>query len=568
MKSFAGLDRRAFLTGGIGLGALAAMNGLVGCSQPTVEGATEGTATSATTTLSAREKFEANADPIAPVNAPATWDYDTEVVIVGSGAGGVMAAMRLADAGMSVTLVEKGTRIGGASRFAMYIVNPGGNKVTDRYQYGMLGYPYDTDALLQYIHTNLYRGNEDFPLLSAIYHAGPKAVDWLIDEGGCDLDALYKSQAGAGMLYWSQDADSGEDPIEKEGWGNWFDNLQTSVLPGKGVDIHLSTEAVALVMENGRVTGVKATADGSDVYFRGSKAVLLTSGDFSNNRAMWKRYCSRSMQANYTLPGFAGNNGAAMRMALGCGADVAGWEAVGVTTCDVNWGDVDEFDVDFPQHTINSGQTVAAQPWMRIDNTGRRMPYGDAMYSPTPNTYAIFDDSWRTLIPQNFFGTRGPLYATTRTEQFQHLIDAGVVKQADTIEGLEDALGFARGTISENVAKWNAACEAGVDYDELVAYNPAWLTPIQQGPFYGVEVGGTVWAVKCGVRVNPALQVIDTNGKVIPGLYAGFHTAGGQGGEGTGITLDAMAGVTGYGQLGMSFIGGYMASDSIVENEK
>ena len=92
-------------------------------------------------------------------------------------------------------------------------------------------------------------------------------------------------------------------------------------------------------------------------------------------------------------------------------------------------------------------------------------------------------------------------------------------------------------------------------------YDPSWLIPISEPPYYGAKLGGNLFATKCGLRINPKMQVIDTEGAVIPGLYAGWHTAGGSNGENN-LAGKPFNGL--YGDVGLSFLGGYMAAGSII----
>ena len=69
---------------------------------------------------------------------------------------------------------------------------------------------------------------------------------------------------------------------------------------------------------------------------------------------------------------------------------------------------------------------------------------------------------------------------------------------------------------------------------------------------------------KTGLRVNPHMQVISTSGEAIPGLYAGWHTAGGSAGDGNaaGKPLTGM-----YADLGLAFVGGYMVAGGIMAED-
>lgn len=107
----------------------------------------------------------------------------------------------------------------------------------------------------------------------------------------------------------------------------------------------------------------------------------------------------------------------------------------------------------------------------------------------------------------------------------QDAIDADVLKRRDSLEELERDLGLAEGVLTEAVAKWNDACERGED-DFLYPMPAEWLHPIVEPPFYGCRIGGNLYGTKAGLLINDQMQVVGTDGRVIPGLYAGWHTAG------------------------------------------
>ena len=107
---------------------------------------------------------------------------------------------------------------------------------------------------------------------------------------------------------------------------------------------------------------------------------------------------------------------------------------------------------------------------------------------------------------------------------------------------------------------WRNAFQMMVDAG-AVKDDPSWLIPISEPPYYGAKLGGNLFATKCGLRINPKMQVIDTEGAVIPGLYAGWHTAGGSNGENN-LAGKPFNGL--YGDVGLSFLGGYMAAGSII----
>lgn len=197
---------------------------------------------------------------------------------------------------------------------------------------------------------------------------------------------------------------------------------------------------------------------------------------------------------------------------------------------------------------------------------------------PEGRTYVCFDSKYEDLVTENYFGQavcrvgkiipdddpwidRVPDFQRDWRTGFGQMVDQGAVKKCDTIEELEEALGLSEGVLVNAVAEWNKACEAGTDSLESYPYDPSWLIPISDPPYYGSKIGANLFTTKCGLRITPRMEVVNTEGNVIPGLYAGWHTAGGSNGEGV-ICGHPFGGP--FGDIGQSFLGGYMAAGAIV----
>ena len=78
-------------------------------------------------------------------------------------------------------------------------------------------------------------------------------------------------------------------------------------------------------------------------------------------------------------------------------------------------------------------------------------------------------------------------------------------------------------------------------------------------------MGGQIGKTLCGLRVNDLLQVADENGRTIPGLYAGWHTAGGACGENSYIGDPILGSL--LGDVSLAFCGGYLCGTYAVANE-
>ena len=589
------LSRRSFFkTAAAATVATAAGAALAGCA-PSTELAPTGSGDNAE-----REAFEAAAAPIEPVTPPDAWDEEVDVVVVGSGGGGITGSVRLADAGKQVILLEKNEKTGGTTSYGGMFVNFGGHRLANEAQWAIPVFPYDPNAVVTYVN-DMQQMTVDPELLYAMAVEGPKCIDWMADVLEVPWAPASAGPAGCKSLYWEGQITK-KNSIEI----NYFPfEMMTETAQEHGVDIRTSTTATALVVDNGSVVGVKiVTPEKEERYLKARDGVLLTAGGFEMNRAMLAKYtptCLRGI-VNVATPPY--NDGACIRMGLGVGADMSGYNSVACFDGSVEWEPYGEFDTTMYAHVNKDGNQAVRQPWLLINRMGQRVPYLSTtgtnypfantspdslvtaltdqgaveMSQPGGRTYVCFDSKFEDLVNENYFKQsvcrvgkvipdddplidRVPEWQRDWRNAFQMMVDAGAVKECDTIEELEEALGLREGVLVQAVKDWNAACEAGEDTVPTYKYDPSWLIPISEPPYYGAKLGGNLFATKCGLRINPKMQVIDTEGAVIPGLYAGWHTAGGSNGENN-LAGKPFNGL--YGDVGLSFLGGYMAAGSII----
>ena len=551
----------------------------------------------------ARTAFEAAAAAIPPVDVPASWDEERQIVVVGSGAAGVNASIRLVQAGYDVLMVERSISTGGNSQCSSMFSNFGGHRLAEEAQWAYPSYPYDVDNIVEFM-LSCQQMTGDPELMRAMAVEGPKCIDWMIDHADAKWVASNPSPAGAGLLQW--------DGMKTETNGINVNYIPLQLLVQKAVDdgaeVRTSCEVEALVFDEsaGAVVGVKVKQDDGEKLIHATRGVVLCAGGMEVNRAMMAKYSATCLKgiANIATP--PNGTGECIRMGMGVGADLAGFDSTGAFDGGVWWRDYDEFDTQMECHINKDGNQVVRQPWLRINKLGERVPYISTsgrsfpyttnespssaglcdtasieMAQPDGKTYCIFDSKYEQLMLDNYFGQvicrkativadddpyidRVPLDLRDWRTGFQQMVDAGVIKCCDTIEELESAVGLEAGVLTGAVEKWNAACEAGEDYVASYKYPAEWLLALGEPPFYAAAVGGHVFGSKCGLHVTPSMQVVNTAGKVIPGLYAAWHTAGGSAGEGNaaGQPLTGM-----YADLGLAFVGGYMAAGGILAED-
>lgn len=115
---------------------------------------------------------------------------------------------------------------------------------------------------------------------------------------------------------------------------------------------------------------------------------------------------------------------------------------------------------------------------------------------------------------------------------------AGVVRSAETIEGLADLLEMDPEVLQGTIDRFNGFARTGVDEDfgrgrteydryysdPTVKPNPN-LGPLEKGPFTAVQLVPGDLGTKGGLLTDEYARVLDTDGQVIEGLYASGNTA-------------------------------------------
>ena len=128
-----------------------------------------------------------------------------------------------------------------------------------------------------------------------------------------------------------------------------------------------------------------------------------------------------------------------------------------------------------------------------------------------------------------FLGHRGSIPSgVALPEAFDVLDDAierGYVYKADTIEELAVMIGLDPATLAETVSSYNSYCETGVDAE--FGKDAALLTKVGEGPYYALAMASYSYNTCAGLDINENMQVLDTNGQVMEGLFCvGSDSAG------------------------------------------
>jgi fumarate reductase flavoprotein subunit len=278
--------------------------------------------------------------------------------------------------------------------------------------------------------------------------------------------------------------------------------------------------------------------DGGDVQVD-SKAVVIASGGYANNKEWIKKYSGFDLEVNLIPIGNVDKMGDGIRMA---------WE---VGAAEEGMGILELFRVGpiGPDHPMkNQIEFAAGQPDLWINSKGERFcDEGIAFYDTSVGnanarykegyTYSIFDDSIiqrllekgidRGIAMENPPGTRPVDFH----KELSIALEKGITEVfvADSIEELAEKIGVDPAVLKATVEEYNGFCAKG--HDDLFAKSSKYLRPLKGPKFYSVKARTVFLGTLGGIKINHKTEVVDKKEKVIPGLYAVGYDAGGMWGD-------------------------------------
>lgn len=458
-----------------------------------------------------------------------SWDHESDLVVIGAGTS-VFGTIEALHNGKNVTIIEKAKNIGGTT------ILSGGNTLwiprNHKLGKGDLEADFSEDEVLEYLQrADVYNDSTDEQKRDYIHNAA-KVIEQVEKDWGYE----FLANSGKGDYYelpfhvddkrrcmqWANPNGEGSLPAT-ELWST----IYIPELEKGGANILTETEATQLILNaEGRVIGVKALDHGgNEVYVCAQSGVLMACGGFDHNEDMCRRFLRAPIHGSMVV---GTNTGDGIRMGMEIGTDLEGMTQ---TQGGMSYVDADATEKDWT--TLWTWCAFAAHSVL-VNKRGRRFANESASYGTIKEVFSAYDMKVFELanIPAFLIFSEG--FKELGTPWPRGLEDQPAwVYRYDTLDELAEAQGIDAEGLKDEVDKFNAFCESGIDGD----FNRGGTVydinniPAAEGlankclgqitaPYYVAKMTTASLGTRGGLRVNTNYQVLHVNGEPIEGLYA------------------------------------------------
>lgn len=466
-------------------------------------------------------------------------DVSSDILVIGAGNSGITAAVKAAESGAKVILIEKRPAAGGVSA-----LNHGGLAATGtRYQREEMKETHDSPELLYKDMLRVGKNANDPVLAKMVSEHTGEVGDWLID----DLKVAY----GAA---WVQFPDhSAHRQISAKGNSVGWQKTMLDIFAKHGGVLMTDMRATEFITDkDGNVTGVKATGLKGQNYRCDAKSFVLASGGYGAVKSM----LPERMQ-DVLFYGIPTETGDGFKMGTAIGADTINLEYV---------------------KTYPNG--VEVQPGRSMDTTGSSTfaVRGSAIFVNTDGKRCVNENKSLGELTEATLAQKNHIMYLVMDQKaweayVKKAIDDHTVPDASTFEAWKSLrnngrpvictgeldvcakeMGIDPAGLVQTVKDWNAAVKAGEDK----AFGRTALVEIGEGPYHIVEQKARYQTTLGGLRANADMQILRKDGKPVGNLYGAGCVVGGANGADSMTTL----------MNTWAIVSGYVAGESAVKNAK
>lgn len=436
----------------------------------------------------------------------------SDVVVVGGGGAGLAAAVSALEAGASVTIVEKLGYLGGSTSVCGGAFNASGTS----YQKA-LGIEDNPQKHFEQTMKGGHNTN-DPSLVQYLADHATESLAWLESLG---LKVNPKVGAATGALYQRShypDPAGGHTYIAvlEEAHAKYPDRVK----------VFLETKATALIEENGRVTGVAVESRGKTAKVFGTRGVIISTGGFGANvefrqkvnTGIWK-------EAN-------------LDKEIGCSNISVSAQGDGLIMAEKVNADL----IGLADIQVHPNGTPGTGLMLDIKTSGR-----NRLFINTNGDRFVDEGAPRDVLSKAVFAQPGQTFWLVQNHlrypdenkidllsgrTMHDMLEQGRVQKAETLEDLAKIMKVDVNRLRASIEEYNRVARHEVETDRFgFRANHTDDRPITEGPYYVARKVPTIHHTMGGIKINTRAEVIDRDGKVIPGLYAAGEVTGGVHGE-------------------------------------
>ena len=415
-------------------------------------------------------------------------DVETDVLVIGGGGAGMLASVEAfigetteERSGLSVTLIEKAGFLGGNTNLS------GGVR---------LFYPdpeekYDEAWVEQSVQDemNTLQPFMELPFNEDLIRSEMEVMvhtNEVLDETGVNsIDAW-------GYLQFAP-----KEHEEPKWFGSYLTEAMNDYLPQTEIDVRLNTRAMKLLQdESGAVIGA-AVQDKTSTYNIYAKKVILCSGGFAKNPELIEEYCPDFVNGKVFAAGC--NTGDGLIMAREIGAQIIGDKMFGHLGAD-------EIEGARPDYSLTFYYGYGTPMYINMN--------GERFVNEDKNSYVIYHDLLKQDVPQGW----GIIDADNADAQVLEDSESQYVLKAETLDELAELMGVPADNLKKTVESYNACVEKGEDTEFGTAIER--MDAITDGPYYAFILSPITFSSLVSVKVDGNCRVLNTDGEVIPNLFA------------------------------------------------
>jgi tricarballylate dehydrogenase len=456
-------------------------------------------------------------------------DYD--VVVVGAGNSALLAALSANEAGAKVIVVEVAPRAlrggnsyytGGGFRVVVSGLDEVRQLVPDlsEAEAKIMDIPAYTSEQFYNTWMRLSAGLADPELVEAVVNLSNPTIHWMKRMGVRWEPFLLHVVRDGDRLKWMPE----NMILGAKGGGAGLSDTLFDLIEQKGLDLEYETKAVKLLVDSkGNVCGLRVKNNQVFRLIR-SKAVILACGGFEANQEMRAKHLGSKWETA-PIRGTRYNIGAGIKMALEIGAKPEGqWSRCHATPIDADapyFGDRAMGDAtNRLSYHLGIMVNLSGQRFVDEGEDYQQLTYakygGAALDQPQGIAFQLFSATEESLLEER--------YAT------------GICTKANTVQELAENLDIDPSVLTQTIDEYNAAVQPGAfnpkakDGKRTRGIHPPksnWAKKLNLPPFLGYAVTGGITFTYGGIKINAKAQVINTEDKVIPGLYAAGELVGG-----------------------------------------